>query len=80
MPKALCRARTANSSSPPRAPCTANEKPLVRGMLRAGTTSRINKVKRDDVDVAEYLKASNPELYKTLKKEARAKKKERVAH
>mgnify|MGYP006195634853 CR=1 FL=1 len=37
----------------------------------------INKVKRDDVDVAEYLKASNPELYKTLKKEARAKRKER---
>jgi|SRR5690606_16990142 len=37
----------------------------------------INKVKREDVDVAEYLKASNPELYKTLKKEARAKRKER---
>ena len=37
----------------------------------------INKVKRDDVDVAEYLKASNPELYKSLKKEARAKRKER---
>ena len=37
----------------------------------------INKVKKDDVDVADYLKATNPELYKTLKKEARAKKKER---
>ena len=35
----------------------------------------INKVKKDDVDVAEYLKATNPELYKTLKKEARAKRK-----
>ena len=35
----------------------------------------INKVKKDDVDVAEYLKASNPELYKTLKKEAKAKRK-----
>ena len=37
----------------------------------------INKVKKDDEDVADYLKATNPELYKTLKKEARAKKKER---
>lgn len=37
----------------------------------------INKVKKDDVDVADYLKTTNPELYKTLKKEARAKKKER---
>ena len=37
----------------------------------------INKVKRDDVEVAEYLKTTNPELYKTLKKEARAKRKER---
>ena len=37
----------------------------------------INKVKKDDVDVADYLKATNPELYKTLKKDARAKKKER---
>jgi len=37
----------------------------------------INKVRKDDVDVAEYLKTTNPELYKTLKKEARAKKKER---
>ena len=40
----------------------------------------INKVKRDDVEVAEYLKTTNPELYKTLKKEARAKRKERGAH
>ena len=37
----------------------------------------INKVKKDDVDVAEYLKTTNPELYKTLKKEARAKRKEK---
>lgn len=35
----------------------------------------INKVRKDDVDVAEYLKTTNPELYKTLKKEAKAKKK-----
>ena len=37
----------------------------------------INKDKKDDVDVAEYLKATNPDLYKTLKKEARGKKKDR---
>ena len=37
----------------------------------------INKVTKDDVDVAEYLKTTNPELYKTLKKEARAKRKEK---
>jgi predicted transcriptional regulator len=35
----------------------------------------INKIKHDDVEVAEYLKTHNPELFKTLKKEARAKKK-----
>lgn len=40
----------------------------------------INKVKRDDVEVAEYLKSSNPDLYKSLKKEAKTKRKEqRVA-
>ena len=37
----------------------------------------IEKVRKDDVDVAEYLKATNPDLYKSLKKEARAKRKER---
>lgn len=36
----------------------------------------ISKIRKDDVEVAEYLKASNPEMYKTLKKEAKAKKKE----
>ena len=40
----------------------------------------INKVKREDFEVAEYLKATNPELFKNLKKEARAKRKERTAH
>ena len=40
----------------------------------------INKIKKDDVEVVEYLKATNPELFKTLKKEARAKRKERVSH
>ncbi len=40
----------------------------------------ISKIRREDVEVVEYLKATNPELFKTLKKEARAKRKERVAH
>jgi len=40
----------------------------------------ISKIKKDDVEVVEYLKTANPELFKTLKKEARAKRKERVAH
>ncbi len=39
----------------------------------------INKVKKEDVEVAEFLKSSNPELFKTLKKEARAKRKERTS-
>lgn len=48
-------------------------------MLRLVHVEQVNieKVKREDVEVAEYLKASNPDLYKTLKKEARAKRKER---
>ena len=51
----------------------------VQALLRLvhGEQVDINKDKKDDVDVADYLKATNPELYKTLKKEARAKKKER---
>ncbi|MCL2161181.1 MAG: helix-turn-helix domain-containing protein [Betaproteobacteria bacterium] len=32
----------------------------------------ITKVKKEDFDVAEYLKTTNPEMYKNLKKEARA--------
>ena len=35
----------------------------------------IEKVRRDDVEMAEYLKKSDPELYKNLKKEARAARK-----
>jgi DNA-binding transcriptional regulator YiaG len=38
----------------------------------------ITKVKKEDFDVAEYLKASNPELYKNLKKEARTSKKKKA--
>ena len=33
----------------------------------------IQKIKREDYEVAEYLKATDPELFKTLKKAARAK-------
>ncbi len=40
----------------------------------------ITKVKKDDIDVVEYLKTSNPDLYKSLKKEAKAKRKERPTH
>ena len=30
----------------------------------------IGKIKKEDLEVTEYLRASNPELFKTLKKEA----------
>lgn len=40
----------------------------------------INKVKREDFEVVEYLKNANPELFKSLKKEARTKRKDRAAH
>lgn len=33
----------------------------------------ISKIKKDDIEVVEYLKATNPEQYKELKKAARAK-------
>ncbi|TVT75862.1 MAG: helix-turn-helix domain-containing protein [Denitromonas halophila] len=39
----------------------------------------IEKVRRDDMEMADYLKRSNPELYKTLKKEARAARKPKKA-
>ncbi len=39
----------------------------------------IEKVRRDDMEMADYLKKSNPELYKTLKKEARAARKPKKA-
>ncbi len=32
----------------------------------------INKVKREDFEVIEYLKAHDPEMFKNLKKQARA--------
>jgi transcriptional regulator with XRE-family HTH domain len=35
----------------------------------------IQKIRRDDYEVVEFLKASKPDLFKELKKEAKAKKK-----
>jgi transcriptional regulator with XRE-family HTH domain len=32
----------------------------------------INRIRRDDYEVVEYLRAAEPELFKRLKKEARA--------
>lgn len=40
----------------------------------------ITKVKKEDLEVVDYLKSADPELFKSLKKEARAKRKERAAH
>jgi transcriptional regulator with XRE-family HTH domain len=31
----------------------------------------INKIKREDLEIVEFLKASNPEMYKSLKKQAK---------
>lgn len=40
----------------------------------------IGKIKKEDLEVTEYLRSSNPDLFKSLKKEARAsKKKDRSA-
>lgn len=37
----------------------------------------IDKIRKDDYEVIEYLRAHRADLYKTLKKEAKAKKKEK---
>ena len=49
----------------------------VRELLRLVHVEQIDiqRIKRDDVDVIEYLKSEDPELYKSLKKSAKAKKK-----
>ena len=49
----------------------------VQALLRLVHIEQIDiaKLKREDVEVSEFLKESNPELFKTLKKDARAKKK-----
>lgn len=49
----------------------------VRELLRLVHVEQIDiqRVKRDDMDVIEFLKSEEPELYKTLKKSAKSKKK-----
>ncbi len=47
----------------------------VRELLRLAHVEQIDikSIKREDWDVIEYLKAQEPELYKSLKKSARSK-------
>lgn len=49
----------------------------VRELLRLVHVEQIDiqRVKREDLDVIEYLKAEEPELFKNLKKSARSKQK-----
>ncbi|GHU39575.1 transcriptional regulator [Betaproteobacteria bacterium] len=49
----------------------------VRELLRLVHVERIDiqRIRRDDVDIVEYLKSEEPDLYKTLKKAAKARKK-----
>lgn len=51
----------------------------VQALLRLVHVERIDidKIRKDDFEVIEYLRAHNQELYKSLKKEAKAKKKEK---
>ena len=50
----------------------------VQTLLRLVHVEQIDvaRVRRDDFEVAEYLRETNPELFKSLKKEARAHRKE----
>lgn len=47
----------------------------VRELLRLVHVEQVNiqRIKREDIDVIEYLKANDPELLKSLKKAAKAK-------
>ncbi len=49
----------------------------VRELLRLVHIEQIDiqRIKREDIDVVDYLKSEDPELYKSLKKAAKAKKK-----
>ncbi len=49
----------------------------VRELLRLVHVEQLDlqRIKRDDMEVIEYLKSSDTELYKSLKKAAKAKKK-----
>lgn len=49
----------------------------VRELLRLVHVEQVDiqRVKREDVEIIDYLKSEDPDLYKTLKKSAKAKKK-----
>ena len=49
----------------------------VRELLRLVHVEQIDiqRIKREDIDIIDYLKSEDPDLYKTLKKSAKAKKK-----
>ncbi len=49
----------------------------VRELLRLVHVEQIDiqRIKREDMDVIDYLKSEDPELFKSLKKSAKAKKK-----
>lgn len=49
----------------------------VQALLRLVHVEQIDiaKVKREDFEIVEYLKAANPDLFKSLKKEAKAARK-----
>jgi len=51
----------------------------VQALLRLVHIEQIdlNKIRKEDFEVIEYLRANKSELFKTLKKEAKAKKKEK---
>lgn len=51
----------------------------VQALLRLVHIEQIdlNKIRKDDFEVIEYLRAHKSELFKNLKKEAKAKKKEK---
>jgi transcriptional regulator with XRE-family HTH domain len=49
----------------------------VRELLRLVHVEQVDiqRVKKEDVEIIDYLKSEDPDLYKTLKKSAKAKKK-----
>lgn len=51
----------------------------VQALLRLVHVEQVDiaKIRKEDYEVIEYLKSHNPELFKTLKKEARAKRKDK---
>ncbi len=54
----------------------------VRELLRLVHVERIDlsRVKKEDFEIIEYLKSEHPELYRNLRKSARAKRKGSVQH